>query len=225
VRAICIGHVEIREQEGIGRRGRVRRRICNPGPIIRECRLTLQGRAGGQWPDVRSVRAGRVELATGDERDPAVRRRTEDWRQLVCARDQEERGREGHDEQGEDDQDVGSARRGRPADCERCQGEPPFEQPPGGKRTRSGGPLERRCEQLLRRSNLRVPVKPVGHEGVEFVGAGVVRHETRPPATAWARASASSVARIARVARWSRERTVPGGRPRTTAASSRPSPR
>ena len=51
------------------------------------------------------------------------------------------------------------------------------------------------------------------------------RHAGRPVSNMGDRASASSAARIASMARWSRERTVPGGTPRTSAASSRLNPR
>ena len=81
-----------------------------------------------------------------------------------------------------------------------------------------------------RTSPSRCSGSPVGAVSASQAVEGAVeivarRHAGRLSVWVEGRVSASSAARIAWVARWSRDRTVPGGMPSASATSSRESPR
>ena len=80
-------------------------------------------------------------------------------------------------------------------------------------------------EQVPRLLDAAIRLHPARHEPVEVVARAVRHHAGRPSFNRGLRASASRAARIAAIARWRRERTVPGGTRRTSAASSRLNPR
>ena len=87
---------------------------------------------------------------------------------------------------------------------------------PGTRRS-----VERPTEHVVRGRAVRSIVEPRLDELVErLAGVPLPGHRTGPSASASARASASSVARICWMARWRRDRTVPTGQPSTSAASS-----
>src|SRR5262249_5283529 len=90
---------------------------------------------------------------------------------------------------------------------------------------RDPGVLEGPFEESLGLPDTAVRVHPARHEPVEVVARAVRHHAGRPSLIKGLRASASRAARIAAIARCSRERTVPGGTASTTAASSRLNPR
>lgn len=160
------------------------------------------------------------ELAIVDERDLAVLGEAERLRNVVPGPgDQPDRDQRG-DDQGKGDEERHEPDPGLGAKCE-LHGEPPFGEPPGRQRARTRRPREHACEQALRLADLRVRVQPGGEEEVELVGLrGARGHAGLPPRANGCRASESSAARMVCVARWSLERTVPRGTPRTSAASS-----
>ena len=146
--------------------------------------------------------AGRPWAWTGDEHGPDARART----------------RRASDADGP----PRDPRRRRRARGDRGHGDPPFGDPPGRATPRASGPREDLAEQRLGLAHRRVCRQPGGQEAVEIVARG---HADRLSFRIGARVSASSAARIAWVARWRRERTVPGGMPSASAASSRERPR
>ena len=168
---------------------------------------------------VRPVRVGDPDVAVRDERDHTGCREPERRRQASLRSDDEERDRNGEQET-EEEQDRRETRdRLKPGMKLRreatARGGASLATAGSGSSARAPrrapGPLRARGRgrRATRSSAGRGP-------GAAFVA----RHAVRPSPTGSVRASASRAARICCMARWSRDRTVPAGQPRTSAASS-----
>ena len=178
---------------------RARRRGCCPG--VAGSQGMLRPAAGSHRHDV-AIDADREQPRPG---------RTERRWHVGPGAHHDERGDRRREQQRGQREHANGQRRLR----ERRQ--PAVEREPAGPAPRRGRGRGDGLDEAGGSGLDRVGGEPGGEEAVDVVGCG---HATGPSTSREARASASRTARIALVARWSRDFAVPTGTPMASAVSS-----
>ena len=199
--------------------------VREPGPVAGPRGVAADRSPNVSWIAFRAVRVGGIDLAVRQVGDPAVGGRPERIRQSSAA------SRPTRSATAATSRRAMSKRSGASRGTARngivsCIGSHHSGRSQRGRRRAGACVGEHPSSRCSGSRTRRVGLHPLAHEPVEVVARSVWRrHADRPSLSIGDRASASRAARIALIARWSRERTVPGGTPRASAASSRLNPR
>ena len=219
VAAICIGDEQ-----------RVRTLVAperDVGPIRRPGGTGRVDDPFDQWPHIASALVrdeDRVLRVVGKEIRWRRARRAAARRLGPRSRSSAPRGRGSKQD---DKENIGQQPRNGMKPDRECMWDPPFREEPAESCRVPTRLTDDRVKQGLRSSRMRTSasIQSAMRRSKSSRTSRGRRHADRPSLIMGIRASASRAARIASIARWSRERTVPGGTPRTSAASSRLNPR